>query len=78
MTHNSYGPRVNCNNFLNKCLKNTAYLLKEYIRIRKKYIFDQLQFFFSLKTSFSLIDFDVSFPIQSSIGNTISRYNFPV
>ena len=36
ITHNSYGPKINSIYFVNKCFKKAAYLLKEYIHIRKK------------------------------------------
>ena len=33
---------------------------------------------FLMKTGFGLIEFDVIFPIQGSIGYTTFRYNFPI
>ena len=74
-THNLYGPRVNCIYFVNKRLKKTAYLLKEYIHIRKKNLFLSTSLFFLMKTGFILRYFGVIFPIQSSIGNTTLQYS---
>ena len=75
VTHNLYGPRVNCIYIVNKCLKKTAYLLRQCV---KKICFLLTLIFFLMKNGYSLINFDEIFPIRSSIGNTIFRYNFPV
>ena len=62
--------------FINVLKWQRIYLKSKFVFVRKICILLSSKKF-SMKTGLSRIDFDVIFPIQSSFGNKIFRYNFP-